>query len=74
MLDAFERMIPKLKYRHPHDPSHVGDHIMSSLIGSSVSIPFENVELILGTWQRVVLVELSGPRDREIVVNLIDSG
>jgi len=73
MLDAFEQMVPKLNYRHPHDPNHVGDHIVSSLIGSSVSIPFENVELILGTWQRVVLVELSGPRDREIVVNLIIS-
>lgn len=71
MLDAFEKMIPKLKYRHPHDPSHVGEHIMSSLIGSSLSLPFENSQLTLGTWQRVVLVEFSGPREREIVVNLI---
>jgi thiamine phosphate synthase YjbQ (UPF0047 family) len=27
MLDAFEAMIPKLRYRHPHDPGHVPDHI-----------------------------------------------
>jgi secondary thiamine-phosphate synthase enzyme len=67
MLDAFERMVPKLDYRHPHDPSHVPDHILSALIGTSVSLCFERGSLILGTWQRAILVELDGPRTREIV-------
>ena len=70
MLDAFEALIPKLKYRHPHDPQHVPDHILSALIGTSVALPFENGELILGTWQRVVLIELDGPREREIVITI----
>src|ERR1700756_1454424 len=63
MLDAFEAMVPKLRYRHPHNPAHVGDHIMSALIGSSVSLPFQKNKLLLGTWQRVVLIELDGPRE-----------
>lgn len=67
-LDAFEEMVPKLKYNHPHDSSHMGDHIMSVSIGVSVTVPFEKKELILGTWQRIVLVELNGPRTRNIVV------
>lgn len=71
MLDAFEEIIPKLNYRHSHDPSHVGDHIMASIIGSDVTVPFEDRELILGTWQRVVLVELSGPRERSVILNII---
>jgi secondary thiamine-phosphate synthase enzyme len=70
MLDAFEAMIPKLRYRHPHNPAHVGDHIMSALIGTSVSLPFERKKLLLGTWQRVVLIELDGPRQREIAVSI----
>ncbi|HZQ69522.1 MAG TPA: secondary thiamine-phosphate synthase enzyme YjbQ [Terriglobales bacterium] len=70
MLDAFEAMMPKLRYRHPHDPSHVPDHILSALIGTSVSLPFEKGHLVLGTWQRVVLIELDGPREREIVVTI----
>jgi secondary thiamine-phosphate synthase enzyme len=70
MLDAFEQLIPKLKYRHPHDPSHVPDHILSALVGTSVSLLVENRSLILGTWQRVVLVELDGPRSREIALGL----
>jgi secondary thiamine-phosphate synthase enzyme len=70
MLDAFEAMMPKLRYRHPHNPGHVGDHILSALIGTSVSLPFERKSLLLGTWQRVVLIELDGPREREIVMTL----
>jgi len=69
-LDAFEAMMPKLTYRHPHNPEHVTDHILSSIIGSSVTLPVQNGVLVLGTWQRVVLVELDGPRDRQIVCTL----
>lgn len=71
MLDAFAELIPKLKYRHPHNPAHVPDHILSSLIGPSLVIPIKNKELNLGTWQRVVLIELDGPREREVILNIL---
>ena len=71
MLDAFDQIIPKLDYRHPHDPDHVGDHIMSSIIGSSMVLPFENKKLILGTWQRVVIVEFKGPKNREVLIKIL---
>ncbi|HEY4052833.1 MAG TPA: secondary thiamine-phosphate synthase enzyme YjbQ [Terriglobales bacterium] len=70
VLDAFEAMIPKLRYRHPHNPAHVGDHIMSALIGTSLSLPFERKKFLLGTWQRVVLIELDGPRERQIALSI----
>ena|SRR3989344_1691346 len=69
MLDAFEALIPKLNFRHPHNPSHTPDHILSSLIGTSLTLPIEGGELILGTWQRVVLIELDGPRERRIIIS-----
>ena len=70
MLDAFEAMMPKLRYRHPHNPAHVPDHILSALIGTSLSLPFEDQKLLLGTWQRVVLIELDGPRERELAISV----
>ncbi|HEV2103305.1 MAG TPA: secondary thiamine-phosphate synthase enzyme YjbQ [Candidatus Acidoferrum sp.] len=73
MLDAFEALIPRLQYRHPHDPRHVPDHILSALIGTSVALPFKKGRLVLGTWQRVVLVELDGPREREVVLTVTAS-
>jgi secondary thiamine-phosphate synthase enzyme len=74
MLDAFEAMIPRLRYRHPHNPAHVPDHILSALIGTSVALPFERGQFVLGTWQRVVLIELDGPREREVVVSVTLEG
>jgi secondary thiamine-phosphate synthase enzyme len=71
MLDAFEQIIPKLKYRHPHDPEHVPDHILSALIGTSVGLIVDRGSLVLGTWQRVILVELDGPRQREIAISFV---
>lgn len=73
MMDAFRGMIPKLDYRHPHDPSHVGDHIAATLIGPSATLPVEKGRLVLGTWQRVVMIEFNGPRERELIVTLIPS-
>ncbi len=71
MLDAFAALIPDLDYRHPHDPSHAPDHILASLIGPSVLAPVEDGALVLGTWQRIVLCELDGPRTRNVAVTLL---
>lgn len=68
LLDALRRLLPSMSYRHPHDPSHAPDHLLSSIIGASLSIPFTNGNLLLGTWQRVILVELDGPRQRTVHV------
>lgn len=70
-LDAFEEIAPKLNYQHPHNPSHAPDHILSSLIGTSLVVPAENGQLFLGTWQRVVLIELDGPRQRQIILSFL---
>lgn len=72
-LDAFEAIMPQLNYRHPHNPDHVVDHILSSIIGPGVLFPVSSGQLNLGTWQRVVLVELDGPRDREIIISVLSS-
>jgi thiamine phosphate synthase YjbQ (UPF0047 family) len=36
------------------------------LIGTSVTLLVENGSFVLGTWQRLILIELDGPRSREI--------
>lgn len=73
MIDAFNAMMPKLNYRRYHNPQHVTDHILSSIIGNSLTLPYRDGELILGDWQRIVIVELNGPKKRDLVVNLIKS-
>lgn len=71
MLDAFENIVPKLNYRHAHDPSHVGDHIITSMIGTSLTVPITSASMVLGQWQKVVLIEQSGPRDRHVILSFL---
>lgn len=66
LLQALRHMLPQQSYRHPHDPAHAPDHLLSSLIGASVAVPYTRRRLLLGTWQRVILVELDGPRQRTV--------
>lgn len=69
LLNALRHLLPQLTYRHPHDPFHAPDHLLSSIIGPSVAIPYHNRKLLLGTWQRVILVELDGPRQRTVHIS-----
>jgi secondary thiamine-phosphate synthase enzyme len=71
-LDAFEALVPKLQYRHPHNPGHVKDHIMATILGASLVVPIEKGVLMLGAWQKIILIELGGPRERNIVVSFSD--
>lgn len=70
-LNALRHLLPELRYHHPHDPEHAPDHILASLIGPSVLVPFDSGRLLLGTWQRIVLVELDGPRDRLLYLSFL---
>jgi secondary thiamine-phosphate synthase enzyme len=71
LMETLEKIIPNIRFRHAHDPSHAPDHMISSIVGSSLSIPIANGKLRLGTWQRVLLVECNGPRRRECVVTIL---
>jgi secondary thiamine-phosphate synthase enzyme len=67
-LDFLDSLVPDIKWRHPHDPAHAPDHLLSSLIGPGVSVPIQNGKLQLGSWQRIILIELDGPRQRDIEI------
>ena len=47
-------------------------HVKAALVGPSLTVPVENGEILLGTWQQIVLLELDihGGRQRTIVVTV----
>jgi secondary thiamine-phosphate synthase enzyme len=71
----FERLAPRdADYRHHlrWGDDNGSSHVRAALLGPSLSIPFADRQLILGTWQQIVLVEFdAGPRRREIVIQLM---
>lgn len=73
--EALERIAPKdLEYAH-NQRWHDGNghsHIRASIIGPSLTIPFLEGELSLGTWQQIVFLEMDNrPRRRRIIVQII---
>jgi secondary thiamine-phosphate synthase enzyme len=48
-------------------------HIKSSMVGSSVTVPFENGKLLLGRWQGIYLCEFDGPRERKVIMQIIEA-
>jgi secondary thiamine-phosphate synthase enzyme len=71
LMETLERMIPQINFRHGHDPSHAPDHMISSIVGASVAIPVSGGKLVLGRWQRILLIECNGPRDRQIALAVL---
>lgn len=59
-------------FKHSHgDASHTPAHILSAIIGQTALVPFSKKTLQLGTWQRICLLELNGPREREVIVQVL---
>jgi secondary thiamine-phosphate synthase enzyme len=73
LMETLVKMIPAIRFRHEHDPTHAPDHMISSIVGASLSIPVSGGKLLLGTWQRILLIECNGPRTREVVLTAISA-
>jgi len=70
-IKAVEQMTPEENWSHPHDPEHFPDHLWSAIIGPDITLPFKDGKLQLGSWQRVILIELDGPRERHVELTTI---
>ena len=68
MLGFLQRLIPQDEPHFRHAEENSDAHIKSSLVGTSVTVPFEGKKLALGRWQAVYLCEFDGPRERKVVM------
>lgn len=71
----WDKLAPdNVRYQH-NERWHDGNgyaHIRASLLGASLSIPFTNRKLTLGTWQQIILVDFDNrPRERRIVIQMM---
>jgi secondary thiamine-phosphate synthase enzyme len=73
--EFYEKIIPRKK-GYAHDDTW-GDangyaHLRASLQGPSITIPFSNGELLLGTWQQIVFLEFDNrPRQRKVILQFV---
>jgi secondary thiamine-phosphate synthase enzyme len=72
---VFEALAPRDgAYRHHlrWGDDNGSSHVRAALLGPSVTVPFRDGALLLGTWQQIALFEFdTRPRRREIVVQIL---
>jgi secondary thiamine-phosphate synthase enzyme len=75
LQDLFDRVVPPdIHYQHN---LRWGDgnghaHVRASLLGPSLTVPFVDKRLTLGTWQQIIFIDFDNrPRSRELVLQLM---
>ncbi len=58
-------------FQHDRVDNNAQAHLTSILLGHSLTIPVVDARLELGTWQSVFLIEMDGPRSRELGVQVL---
>ena len=72
LLSALERLVPAHDgWLHDRVDNNAHSHIQASILGPSELLQVENGDLVLGTWQGILLIELDGPRSRNVSVKVL---
>jgi secondary thiamine-phosphate synthase enzyme len=75
LRDALERLAPKsLHYAHDQrwGDGNGFSHVRAALMKPGMAIPFEGAQLLLGTWQQLILIDFDNrPRTREIIFQFL---
>ena len=66
LTKALRAMIPNVHFEHGEGNSDA--HLLSMIIGTSLSWPYKSGKLVFGRWQGIYFIELDGPRERKVTV------
>ena len=68
---TLEELVPWVN-DYKHIEGNAAAHIKSVLTGNSIFIPIKNGKLLLGRWQGIFFAEFDGPRDRKVIIKLME--
>lgn len=71
LMEDLKRLVPRSQSYYQHREGNSSSHVLSSMIHSSVMIPFEGTSLAFGTWQGIFLCEFDGPRRRRVHLQVL---
>ena len=73
LLARLDKTAPWTFTEDRHQEGNSAAHLKSTILGSSVTVPVNNGNLLLGTWQGIFFGEFDGPRTRKVLVTAIHS-
>jgi secondary thiamine-phosphate synthase enzyme len=72
--EKLSRLIPSSETFYNHDEGNSDSHVKSALVGNSVTLLIEGGKVLLGPWQGVYFCEFDGPRERRVLVKIVEWG
>ena len=69
--NALDKLIP-WEDGYQHIEGNAAAHIKSVLTGNSLFVPIKDGKLLLGIWQGIFFAEFDGPRDRKVIIKLME--
>lgn len=72
LLQKLSTLIPKSEPYYNHDEGNSDSHVKTALVGNSATLLIENNKLLLGPWQGVYFCEFDGPRERRVLVKIVE--
>ncbi len=72
VISLLNKLIPPGIWEHDKQDNNGDSHLKAGIVGPSESIPVNNGELMLSTWQNIFFCEFDGPREvRNITVSIL---
>jgi len=72
ILKEVDRLFPsKVGWLHDRVDDNAHAHLASAMLCSSRTFPIKEGNLVRGRWQNIFLLELDGPRDRRVIVEVL---
>ncbi len=72
-INFFKKTVSGFRFNHDKIDNNADSHILSGLVGQDKSFPVLNCQIIRGTWQQIFLAEFDGPRQRKVILSIINS-
>jgi secondary thiamine-phosphate synthase enzyme len=72
LLQKLEKLVPQIESYYQHDEGNSDAHVKTALLGNSVIVLVEAGRLVLGRWQGIYFCEFDGPRERRMMVKIVD--
>ncbi len=71
-LNFLKKLVSGFSFQHNRIDDNADSHLLSGLIGQEKILPIKDGQLIRSTWQNIFLLELDGPRNRRVIIKIIE--
>src|SRR3954451_2523547 len=73
VLAKLATLVPQNESYYQHAEGNSDAHVKTAMVGNSVTVLIENGRLVLGRWQAIYFMEFDGPRERRVMVKVVQT-